>query len=100
MIPEVLLATYDPDKVKPGLVALVLVVILCLATVLLWRSMNTQLRRIQMPPKPPKPPLPQASDRSDPSMPSESGRSMLSDESPGAHRVTPDDPTRSSADDE
>ena len=92
MTPEVLLATYDPDKVKPGLVALVLVILLCLATVLLWRSMNTQLRRIQMPPKPPKPPIPQATGPSD--------RSLPSDREAGADQDSPVDPTRSSADNE
>ena len=41
--------TYDPDDVKPGWIALVLVILLAVATFLLWRSMNTQLRRIQAP---------------------------------------------------
>jgi hypothetical protein len=56
---EVLLA-YNPNDVKPGWIALILVIVLCLATVLLWRSMNAQLRKIQLPPKPPRPPFPQA----------------------------------------
>jgi hypothetical protein len=42
---------YDPDKVKPGWIALVIVVLLAIATFLLWRSMNTQLRKIQLPPR-------------------------------------------------
>ncbi|MEJ7707755.1 MAG: hypothetical protein WKF82_11130 [Nocardioidaceae bacterium] len=42
---------YDPDDVKPGWIALVLVLVLAVITYLLWRSMNTQLGRIRMPPK-------------------------------------------------
>ena len=41
---------YDPNDVRPGWGALVLVVALLVATYLLWRSMNTQLGKIQMPP--------------------------------------------------
>jgi hypothetical protein len=47
---------YDPNKVKPGWIAFWLVVGLCVATFLLWRSMNTQLRKIRMPPRPSPPP--------------------------------------------
>jgi hypothetical protein len=43
------LAAYDPDNVRPGWIALILVALLALATFLLWRSMNTQLRKIQLP---------------------------------------------------
>jgi hypothetical protein len=42
---------YDPNNVRPGWGALALVIALGVATYLLWRSMNTQLRRIQMPPR-------------------------------------------------
>jgi hypothetical protein len=59
MTPAVLLA-YNPDDVKPGWIALVLVLVLCVVTYLLWRSMNTQLRRIQLPAKPGRPPIPQS----------------------------------------
>ncbi len=45
------LLAYDPNDVKPGWVALGLVVALAVATFLLWRSMNSQLRKIQLPPK-------------------------------------------------
>jgi hypothetical protein len=37
----------DPSEVKPGLVAFVVVVLLCVATVLLWLSMRKQLRKIR-----------------------------------------------------
>ena len=40
---------YDPNDVKPGWIALVLVLALAVATFLLWRSMNTQLRKIKAP---------------------------------------------------
>ena len=50
MIASLLLA-YDPHDVKPGWIAFGLVIALGVATYLLWRSMNTQLRKIQMPPK-------------------------------------------------
>jgi hypothetical protein len=43
---------YDPSSVKPGWLAFWIVVALCVATFLLWRSMNHQLRKIQMPPRP------------------------------------------------
>lgn len=39
----------DEDLVKPGWIALLLVLALAVATFLLWRSMNTQIRRIQVP---------------------------------------------------
>jgi hypothetical protein len=42
---------YDPNDVKPGWIALVIVALLALATFLLWRSMNTQLGRIKVPKK-------------------------------------------------
>ncbi|MFY9915820.1 MAG: hypothetical protein WAK18_14210 [Nocardioidaceae bacterium] len=45
---QILLA-YDPNNVKPGWIALGLVVVLGIATFLLWRSMNTQLGRIKAP---------------------------------------------------
>ncbi|MBA2446123.1 MAG: hypothetical protein H0V49_12435 [Nocardioidaceae bacterium] len=45
------LLAYEPEDVRPGWIALVLVASLGVATYLLWRSMNTQLRKIQMPPK-------------------------------------------------
>jgi hypothetical protein len=40
---------YDPNDVKPGWVALLIVLALAVATFLLWRSMNTQLGRIKVP---------------------------------------------------
>ncbi len=42
-------AAYDPNDVKPGWVALVLVILLGIATFLLWRSMNHQLAKITVP---------------------------------------------------
>jgi hypothetical protein len=41
---------YDPNDVRPGWGALLLMVALLVATYFLWRSMNTQLGKIQMPP--------------------------------------------------
>ena len=40
---------YDPNDVKPGWIALLIVLALAVATFLLWRSMNTQLGRIKVP---------------------------------------------------
>lgn len=58
------LLAYEPDDVKPGWIALVLVLVLAVATYLLWRSLNTQLRRIQMPPRESRPTSdPRGSDR-------------------------------------
>ncbi|MBA2558812.1 MAG: hypothetical protein H0V07_02820 [Propionibacteriales bacterium] len=54
------LLAYNPNDVKPGWIALVLVIALGVATYLLWRSMNTQLRKIQMPPKQTRNPIGQA----------------------------------------
>ena len=45
------LLAYDPNKVKPGWIAFFLVMILVVATFLLWRSMNTQLGKIKVPPR-------------------------------------------------
>jgi hypothetical protein len=42
---------YDPNKVKPGWIAFFVVMILVVATFLLWRSMNTQLGKIRVPPR-------------------------------------------------
>jgi hypothetical protein len=36
----------DPTKVKAGWLALVIVLLMCLATYLLWRSMNRQLKKV------------------------------------------------------
>lgn len=36
----------DPATVGPGLIGLVIFVLLALATFLLWRSMNKQLRKV------------------------------------------------------
>jgi hypothetical protein len=49
MTPLVTLAAYDPKDVKPGWIAFWIVVALGVATFLLWRSMNTQLRKIKAP---------------------------------------------------
>ena len=49
MTPDEVLLAYDPNDVKPGWIALILVLVLALATFLLWRSMNTQLGRIKAP---------------------------------------------------
>ncbi len=49
-VPTIVLA-YDQNNIKPGWIALVLVLLLALATFLLWRSMNTQLGRIRVPHK-------------------------------------------------
>jgi hypothetical protein len=49
MVIALLHLAYDPDKVKPGWIALVIVAALGLATFLLWRSMNTQLGKIRVP---------------------------------------------------
>ena len=43
------LLAYDPNKVKPGWIAFFVVMVLVVATFLLWRSMNTQLGRIKAP---------------------------------------------------
>ena len=48
MIAAILFA-YETDDVRPGWVALALVILLGLATFLLWRSMNKQLRKIDVP---------------------------------------------------
>jgi len=45
------LFAYEAEDIKPGWVALVLVLGLAVATFLLWRSMNKQLRRINVPTK-------------------------------------------------
>jgi hypothetical protein len=47
----VTLAAYDPNDVKPGWIAFWIVVALAVATFLLWRSMNSQLRKIKAPHK-------------------------------------------------
>jgi hypothetical protein len=36
----------DPEDVKPGGLALVIVLLMILATYLLWRSMNRQLKKV------------------------------------------------------
>ena len=57
------LLAYDPNAVKPGWIAFFLVLALVIATFLLWRSMNTQLGRIQVPShRPPDTRIPGASD--------------------------------------
>ncbi len=46
---SVLFVAYNPEDVKPGWIALVLVIALAVATYLLWRSMNKQLDKIDVP---------------------------------------------------
>ncbi len=41
---------YDPNAVKPGWIAFFLVMILLVATFLLWRNMNKQMGKIKVPP--------------------------------------------------
>lgn len=48
---HILAAAYDPNDIKPGWIALIIVLALAIATFLLWRSMNSQLRRIDVPSK-------------------------------------------------
>jgi hypothetical protein len=45
----VTLATYNPSQVRPGWVAFWIVLALAVATFLLWRNMNSQLRKIKAP---------------------------------------------------
>ncbi|MGH3508467.1 MAG: hypothetical protein ACRDO2_14815 [Nocardioidaceae bacterium] len=51
MTAALILADYDPNDIRPGWIALGVVVALAVATFLLWRSMNSQLRRIDVPTK-------------------------------------------------
>jgi hypothetical protein len=46
----------DPNSVRPGWVALLIVLALAAATVLLWRSMGKQLKRIDFDPTDGQPP--------------------------------------------
>jgi hypothetical protein len=46
LVAQAMLAAVDPEQVKPGWVALVIVVLMGVATFLLWRSMNHQLRKV------------------------------------------------------
>ena len=39
-------APLEPEDVKPGWVALVIVLLMAVATYLLWRSMNRQLKKV------------------------------------------------------
>lgn len=60
------LLAYDPNQVKPGWIAFFIVLFLLLATFLLWRSMNTQLNRIQVPRSaPPRPRIGHGGPRAD-----------------------------------
>jgi hypothetical protein len=44
------MAEIDPNTVRPGWVALLIVLALCGATVLLWRNMGKQLKKIDFDP--------------------------------------------------
>jgi hypothetical protein len=46
---SLLTAEIDPNSVRPGWVALLIVLALGAATVLLWRNMGKQLKRIDIP---------------------------------------------------
>ncbi|MGH3471263.1 MAG: hypothetical protein ACRDPG_04345 [Nocardioidaceae bacterium] len=50
MNPAIQLAKVKASQVGPGWIAFFVVIALCVVTVLLWRSMNHQLRRIKVPP--------------------------------------------------
>lgn len=43
---DLLLAALDPAQVKPGWLGLVVVLAIAVAIVILWRSMNRQLRKV------------------------------------------------------
>lgn len=43
---QLLLAAVDPERVKPGWLGLVVVLAIAVAIVVLWRSMNRQLRKV------------------------------------------------------
>lgn len=43
-----ILAEVSPSKVKPGWLALIIVLALCVASFLLWRNMNRQLKKIKV----------------------------------------------------
>ncbi len=49
MTTAAVLLAYEPEDVQPGWIALVLVLLLAVATFLLWRNMNKQLRKIDVP---------------------------------------------------
>ncbi|MPZ61721.1 MAG: hypothetical protein GEU93_10580 [Propionibacteriales bacterium] len=46
MTPLLIAAQVDPEKVKPGWLGLFVVLALCLVTLLLWLSMNRQLKKV------------------------------------------------------
>jgi hypothetical protein len=48
MSPALVFAVAD-SQVRPGWIAFLIVIGLCVVTVVLWRSMNRQLRKISVP---------------------------------------------------
>jgi hypothetical protein len=70
---SLLTAEIDPNTVKPGWVALLIVLALGAATVLLWRNMGKQLKRIDVPHAGADDPAPSGDPASPDSSPSQDG---------------------------
>ncbi|MFD3403622.1 hypothetical protein ACFWUU_23260 [Kribbella sp. NPDC058693] len=89
---SLLTAEIDPNTVKPGWVALLIVLALGAATVLLWRNMGKQLKRIDVPHAGADDPAPSG----DPATP-ESSPSPDGDVPPTTSDRTPTETTETSA---
>lgn len=81
---SLLTAEIDPNTVKPGWVALLIVLALGAATVLLWRNMDKQLKRIDVDPDGADDPAPSG----DPATP-DSPASPAGDAAPTTSEQTP-----------
>ncbi|WUJ72218.1 hypothetical protein OG809_02910 [Kribbella soli] len=89
---SLLTAEIDPNTVKPGWVALLIVLALGAATVLLWRNMGKQLKRIDVDRAGADGPAPSGDPASPDSSPSQDG-----DAAPTTSALTPTEtPTESS----
>ncbi|WP_371404599.1 hypothetical protein OHA10_02830 [Kribbella sp. NBC_00662] len=96
---SLLTAEIDPNTVKPGWVALLIVLALGAATVLLWRNMGKQLKRIDVPHAGADDPAPSDGPASPDSSPSRDGDAAptTSDRTP-TETPTPTEPSKDSKD--
>ncbi|MER7249874.1 hypothetical protein [Kribbella sp. NPDC000426] len=90
---SLLTAEIDPNTVKPGWVALLIVLALGAATVLLWRNMGKQLKRIDVPHDGADDPAPSDGPVSPDSSPSQDGAADTTTSEPTATSIQTPTPT-------
>jgi hypothetical protein len=83
------MAEIDPNTVRPGWVALLIVLALCGVTVLLWRNMGKQLKKIDFDPVDSTDVPPEPADPSDAATPTEAADQAADSSGEATGRIGP-----------